>query len=111
MLFAAAVLAAWQAVIVAAPHHHADDTVPQEELACSASHPLSQTSHLHASGVAMSPHRCLACLSGSTVAEAPKGVAVAAATDLGCHCDGATWILRSSLHIHLPLVRGPPLAA
>ena len=110
VLFVATVLMAWQAVVVTAPHYHADSTVPQEELVCSASRPSSQTNHLHASGHAMSPHYCLACLAGSPVAEAPESAAISAATDGTPRGVAAPEILRSRLHIHCPLVRGPPLA-
>jgi len=99
----------WYGVLLSTPHNHANNAVPQEELACSASHPFSQTNHLHASGLSVTPHPCLACLAGTTVVdtlglaeveEAAVGetVFVAPSSDL-----------RSRLHTQLPLLRGPPL--
>ena len=105
----AAVLLAWHGVLLAMPHNHADAAVPQEELVCWASHPLSQTSHLHRSGRLLTPHPCLACLASTTVADTldvsgidgsmiGKCVVGAASTDLPAGPD----------FLHPPL-RGPPL--
>jgi len=68
VLLAVAMLVAWHGVLLSTPHNHADDVVPQEELACSASHPSSQESHLHDAGQLLTPHPCLACLAGSNFA-------------------------------------------
>ena len=109
MLLVAAALLAWHGVLLATPHNHADNTVPQEELACSASHPRSQTDHLHGSGRLLAPHPCLACLAGTTVAVTPgiarvEGAVVDGSAGVAPVCD-----LRSRLHTQLPLLRGPPL--
>ncbi len=111
VLLVGAMLLTWQTVILAVPHNHADSAVPQEELACSASHPLSPTSHLHGAGLVLSPHPCLACLAESTVADEPASENIPAATN----CEpvvGASVEGHRPLHLaRLPLSRAPPLAA
>jgi hypothetical protein len=107
----AASLLAWHGVLLATPHNHADNSVPQEELACAASHPSSQTSHLHDSGRLLSPHPCLACLAGTTVAEAPASRGVESTTDGEWVADSTSPDLRSRFHTQLPLLRGPPPSA
>jgi hypothetical protein len=109
LLFIAATMVAWQGVVLSIPHDHADTSVPQEELLCSASHPSSDANHFHASGRLLSQHPCLACLAGSTNAEAP-GIAEIEETAV----DGSAVVitasdLRSRLRSHLPPLRGPPL--
>jgi len=108
ILLVAAMSLTWHGVLLSIPHTHADDVVPREELACSASRPLSQTNHLHGSGHSVSPHPCLACLAGTAVTdglglaeveEAAVGESVAVAR---------TSDLRSRLLIQLPFLRGPP---
>lgn len=111
MLFAAAALLTWHGALLATPHNHADSSVPQEELACSVSHPSSQTSHLHGAGRLLLPHACLACLAGTTVVDVigisgidgaivGRSVVAVSATDL-----------RSRFHTRLPPLRGPPPTA
>jgi hypothetical protein len=109
VLLVAAALLAWQGVLLATPHNHADNTVPQEELACSASYPSSQTNHLHGSGRLLSPHPCLACLAGTTVVDTfgisgIDGVVVDCSIVVPESTD-----LRARFHSRLPLLRGPPL--
>ena len=99
----------WQGVLLSTPHTHANDAVSREELACSASRPTSQTNHLHGSGHSVTPHPCLACLAGTTVADAlglaeVEEAAVGETTIVAVCSD-----LRSRLHTRLPLLRGPPL--
>ena len=109
ILLVAATLLAWHGVLLSTPHNHADNAVPQEELACSASQPSSQTNHLHGSGRAVSSHPCLACLAGSTVADAP-GIAEVESVAGGESCVVVVSTdLRARLQSHLPLLRGPPL--
>lgn len=103
-------LVVWHGVMLSTPHTHADAAVPQEELVCSASHPLSQTHHLHGSGRLLSPHPCLACLAGSTIADAPGTAGIGAASACDVLVAIAASDLRSRLHTHLPLLRGPPPA-
>ncbi len=109
ILLVAAMSLTWHGVLLSTPHTHADDAVPREELTCSASHPTSQTNHLHGLGHSVSLHSCLACLAGTTVvdtlglteveeAAVGESIIVAASSDL-----------RSRLHTQLPLLRGPPL--
>jgi hypothetical protein len=110
-LLVAASLVAWHGFVLSTPHEHADAGVPQEELACSASHPLSQSSHLHSSGPSLSSHPCVACLAGTTLAVAqglPEIVGSGAGESTAVI---ASRDLRSRLHIRLPLSRGPPLSA
>lgn len=108
-LLIAAALLTWHGVLLATPHSHADATVQQEELACSVSHPSSQAKHLHGTGRLLSPHPCLACLAGTTLANVigisgvdrvvvSRLVGVTSSTDL-----------RSRFQIQLPPPRGPPL--
>lgn len=107
-LLLVAVLVAWNGMLLSVPHKHADIAVPQEELACSASHPSSKTNHLHDSGRLLSPHLCVACLAGSNVAASP-GIATIAAmvpSVAGEAIDLA--VGRPHLHTRLPLTRGPP---
>lgn len=111
VFLAAAMLLAWHGVLLSTPHNHADATVPQEMLACTASHPSSQTNHLHASGRLLAAHACLACLAGSTVAHPPGVDEVAAATVNGPSNAVAHPGPRPQLHAHLPLLRGPPVAS
>ena len=109
VLLVEATLLVWHGVMLSTPHNHADNAVPREELACSASHPSSQTSHLHGSGQAVSPHPCLACLAGSTVADAP-GIAEVESVVGGESCVvDVSPDLRARFQSHLPLFRGPPL--
>ena len=108
VLLAAAMLLAWNGVVLSTPHTHADTAIPQEELACSASRPLSQTNHLHGSGHSVTHHLCLACLAGTTVADAMRlaeveEAAVGESTRMTASSD-----LRSRLYIQLPFLRGPP---
>ena len=91
------------------PHTHADAAVPQEELACSASRPTSQTNHLHGSGHVVTPHPCLACLAGTAVADALGLAGIEEAAIGESTIVGASSDLRSRLHSYLPLLRGPPL--
>jgi hypothetical protein len=109
VLLAAAILLAWHGLLLSTPHNHADHAVPQEELACSASHPSSHTNHLHGSGRLLASHLCLACLAGSTVPDAPAAVTVNPVTDGHTAVVFAAIDLRSRIHTHLPLLRGPPL--
>jgi hypothetical protein len=100
----------WHGVMLTVPHDHADPTVPQEELACSASNPSSQTNHLHGAGHMLTPHPCVACLAGSNTADVSgtvvvKGVAIAPSSGVTVSVDR-----RSQIFSHLPLKRGPPLA-
>jgi len=101
----------WHGVLLSTPHHHVDSTVPQEVLACSASHPSSQAKHLHGSGQVLSPQPCLACLAGSTVAEAAETRDVETVPVVDSPVVAALSGLRSGHHAHLPLLRGPPVAA
>jgi hypothetical protein len=90
------------------PHHHVDNAVPQEEIACSVSGSASQVFHLHGSGRLLSPHPCLACLAGSTVAETPGVAEVEGAAVDGSIVAATSSDLRARLRSHLPLLRGPP---
>ena len=108
LLFAAAMLLAWHGVVLSTPHTHADTAISQEELACLASRPLSQTNHLHGSGHSVTHHLCLACLAGTAVADAMRlaeveEAAVGKSTRMTASSD-----LRSRLYIQLPFLRGPP---
>lgn len=110
MLLATALLVAWYGVVFSVPHNHADSAIPQEKLACSASHPTSQTSHLHTSGRPLSPHPCLACLSGSTAANLEPGSQVAFAEDSGSPVILSVVGSGPDSFTHLPPLRGPPIA-
>jgi hypothetical protein len=107
-LFVMASLLAWQGIVLSIPHDHADHGVPQEELLCTASHPLSQTSHLHASGRHLSPHPCIACLAGSTAADIAGAVAIEWAADDVVADVVVALDLRARFRSYLPLHRGPP---
>ena len=111
VLLVAAALLAWHGMLLATPHNHTDNAVPQEELACSASHPSSQTSHLHNSGRLLSPHPCLACLAGTTVVEVPANRGVGSTTHAEWADISSSPDLWSRLHLQLPLLRGPPASA
>lgn len=111
VLLVGAMLLSWQTVILAVPHNHSDNAVPQEELACSASHPLSPTSHLHGAGLVLSPHPCLACLAGSTVAEEPAAEELVAATSCEPVVGTSIGVHRPRHIARLPLSRAPPLPA
>jgi hypothetical protein len=108
LVTAAAFLMTWQGTILGLPHHHADAGIPQEGLACSASHPLSGTSHLHGAGEVLAPHHCLACLAGSNHASAPVMVALGSAISEHVQVAVAVADCRSHGFFHLPLLRGPP---
>jgi hypothetical protein len=104
----AAFLMTWYGIILGLPHHHADPGIPQEELACSASHLLSSTSHLHGAGVVLAPHDCLACLTGSNHASAPATMALGTKISDDVQVAVAVTDCRSHGRFHLPLHRGPP---
>jgi hypothetical protein len=108
VLLVAAALLTWHGVLLATPHDHADSSVPQEELLCSASHPSSQSSHLHGSGRLLLPHPCLACLAGTTVVDM-IGISGIAGADVDQLFVKATATdLRPSFQALLPPLRGPP---
>ncbi|MCW8984461.1 MAG: hypothetical protein OQK55_03895 [Thermoanaerobaculales bacterium] len=109
VLFVAAMSLAWHGVLLSTPHNHADNAVPQEELACSASHPTSQTYHLHVSGNSLTPHPCLACVFGSTVAEGPGITEISDSPAGTSFVTGVSTDLRARYQTQLPLLRGPPL--
>jgi hypothetical protein len=96
-------------VLLSTPHNHADEGVPQEELACSASHLFSETSHLHGSGQMRTPHSCVACLVASTVADAPGIAEVESMVGGESFIVAVSTDLRARFQSHLPLLRGPPL--
>ena len=108
MLVVAAMLLTWHGVLISTPHDHADTAVPQEELACSASSPSSQTSHLYGSGRLLAPHPCQACLAGSAPADSFGGVGAETLADGESIVATVSTDLRSRFHAHLPLLRGPP---
>ena len=95
LVTAAALLMTWHGIMLSLPHSHADVDIPQEELACSASHPLSGSFHLHGAGEVLNPHHCLAMTLGIVISEYAQPAA--AVTDC-----------RSHGRFHLPLHRGPP---
>jgi hypothetical protein len=108
LLSGVAMLAVWHGVLLAVPHNHGDTAVPQEKLACSASHPLSQTSHLHSAGHLLDHHACLACFAGTSGATASglENLAIIMPSDsLPTMPPGDC---RAQIHSHLPLLRGPP---
>ena len=108
LLLGVAIAAVWHGVLLAVPHNHVDSAVPQEELACSASHPLSQTSHLHGSGQLLAPHSCLACFAGTSGAITP-GVAISNTPIPSIvRASFSSDDCRSQSYSHLPLLRGPP---
>lgn len=101
-------LVAWQGILLSIPHHHADSTVPQEEIGCSVSRPLSHENHLHGAGAELTPHPCVACLFGNTeavetsvVSGSPGSLSIARKSAIGVDC-------RWQSHSRLPLLRGPP---
>jgi hypothetical protein len=111
VLLVATLSVAWYGVMLTVPHDHVDSSVPREELSCSASHPTSETQHLHRAGRVLSPHPCLACLAGTAIPEVLKtavvdGFAVHQRIDAAAATD-----LRSRLHSRLPFLRGPPLTS
>jgi len=111
VLLVATTVLTWHGLLLSTPHTHGDNAVPREELACSASHPFSQTNHLHGSGQPLSPHPCVACFLGSAVADT-LGVAEIETVAVGVPIFVVTSSdLRSRLHSSLPLLRGPPLTA
>ncbi len=106
-----AALVLWHGLLQAVPHNHAEAGVPQEHLACRASHPLSQESHLHGAGEAMTPHPCLACLVGSTAASVP-GLSRLDGLAPGLRgLESAGNPARSLIRTQLPPSRGPPQVA
>ena len=108
LVTAAAFLMTWHGIILSLPHDHADAGIPQEELACSASHPLSSTFHLHGAGEVLTPHHCLACLAGSNHASAPVTVALGSVISEYVQPAVAVADCRSKFRVHLPVQRGPP---
>jgi hypothetical protein len=108
LLLCAATLAVWHGVLLGVPHNHTDTELPQEELACSASHPLSQTSHLHSAGHPLAPHHCLACLAGTSGAIPPglASLAVLAPSDTLPAMPREE--IRLQNHSNHPPHRGPP---
>jgi hypothetical protein len=108
LVTAAAFLMTWHGIILGLPHNHVDAGIPQEELGCSASHPLSSTSHLHGAGEVLTPHHCLACLAGSNHASAPATVALGSMISDHVQAAAAVTDCRSLSRFHLPLLRGPP---
>jgi len=107
-VWAAAFLMTWHGVTLSLPHNHVDVGVPQEELACSASHPLSGTFHLHGAGEVLAPHHCLACLAGSNHASAPVTTALGVVISEYVQPAAAVADCRSKFRIHLPVLRAPP---
>jgi hypothetical protein len=108
VLLVAAALLAWHGMLLAIPHNHADHAISQEQLYCSASHPSSDASHLHAKGQHLSPHPCIACLVGSTVVDAAGSDAFEGVADQGAAEVVASSDHRSRYRSHLPPHRGPP---
>jgi hypothetical protein len=104
----AALLMTWNGLILSLPHSHVDVDIPQEELACSASHPLSGTFHLHGAGEVLTPHHCLACLVGSNHASAPVAMKLGVVISEYVQPAAAVADCRSHSRFHLPLHRGPP---
>jgi hypothetical protein len=99
----------WHGVVLTTPHNHGDNAVSREELVCSASHPSSQTNHLHGAGRMLLPHPCVACVVASTVADAP-GIAEFNESPVGAP---VVHFVSTDIRAHdqtcLPLLRGPPL--
>ncbi len=108
LVIVAALLMTWHGIMLSLPHSHADTGVPQEELICSASHPLSTTFHLHAEGHALTPHPCLACLAGSNHASTPATMTLGSMISDHVQVAVAVTDCRSHSRFHLPLLRGPP---
>jgi hypothetical protein len=108
LLLGAATLVLWHGVLLGVPHNHVDTAVPQEELACSASHSLSQTSHLHAAGHLLEYHACLACFAGTSGATAPGHAALTVRLPSIALLSISSSDCRSQIHPNLPPHRGPP---
>jgi hypothetical protein len=108
LVTAAAFLMTWHGIILGLPHNHADAGIPQEELACSVSHRMSSTFHLHGAGEVLTPHHYLACLAGSNHASAPVTVALGSVISKHAQAAAAVTDCRSHSRFHLPLLRGPP---
>jgi hypothetical protein len=108
LVTAAAFLMTWHGIILGLPHNHVDAGIPQEQLGCSASHPLSSTSHLHGAGEVLTPHHCLACLAGSNHASAPATMTLGSMISDHVQVAVAVTDCRSHSRFHLPLLRGPP---
>jgi len=104
----AALLMTWHGVMLGLPHSHVDVDIPQEELACSAAHPLSGTFHLHGAGEVLTPHHCLACLAGSNHASAPVKMTLGSAISEHVQAAAAVTDCRSKFRLHLPVLRAPP---
>ncbi len=104
----AALLMTWHGLLLSLPHNHADVGIPQEELACSASHPLSGSFHLHGAGEVLAPHHCLACLAGSNHASAPVTMTLGVVISEFVQPAAAAADCRTHSRFHLPLYRGPP---
>lgn len=104
-------LVLWHGIMAGVPHHHADTAVPQERLACSASHPLSQESHLHDRGETLESHPCLACILGSVIASTPSPASAARVPEHPAVAAGGLPDFRSHHRVLLPLHRGPPAIA
>lgn len=99
----------WLGMLQALPHDHGDTRVPQETLTCSASHPTSNESHLHAAGLLLAPHQCLACLAGTSHAASPSSVKLAG-VESAASLDGERPAdVRSRSCVSLPPLRGPPV--
>ena len=108
LVTAAAFLMTWHGIILSQPNNHADAGIPQEELTCSASHPLSSTFHLHGAGEVLTPHHCLACLAGSNHASAPVTVTLGSVISKHVQAAVAVTDCRSKFRVHLPVLRAPP---
>ena len=108
VLVAVSCLFMWHGIELAVPHHHADFDVPQERLACSASHPLSGESHLHRGGETLDAHPCFTCVVGSVLPSAPPGASAEDAPDQRVLTAAAFPDFRSHHRALLPLHRGPP---
>jgi len=111
VLLVAAMSLTWHGVLLTTPHNHGDNAVPQEELVCSASHPSSQTNHLHGSGRILLPHPCMACVFGSTVGDAPGVAEINDSPNGTSVVTGVSTDLRACCQTDLPPPRGPPLTA
>lgn len=111
MAILVAALVLWHGLLQAVPHHHIEAGIPQEVLACWASHPLSQESHMHGAGEAMTPHPCLACLAGSITAAMPALSRIDGAAPGGGSVEVVPPSPRSLPLVQLPPSRGPPALA
>lgn len=103
-----AALLPWMGVLQALPHHHAESGVPQEELTCLASRPMSDLEHLHSAGDRLHHNPCSTCIAGATTAWTSKNVTVVCGEDEGTLTGSDLYDLRSRLRAQLPLQRGPP---